>query len=382
MSKPICPRCNSFLDLTLRSKVRFYICKNGCGEAISVIALRNMADPKLITKAWMESVHSNSNVKIKCPHCFGQMSSVKTQLMRSNVELDICRSCMFFWLDHAEVNVLPIKKDIEDIQEKNRNYAEREFAKFVVLNKTENLDSYVESAGKNNGVDYLFSIFGLPVESDYESLKLKPFLTWFIIFCVLVASLVSFKNPTFFDFLVLNSSSSYLSIVRQSVFSFFIQNGYINLFINIYFLWIFGDNVEDELGRKNYLLLILTSFLISTLGYKYSLNGTGNFIGAGVVISAIVVFYILRFPHKHFIMRILSIHTLFYRKKLFMNFKISAKFLALIFLAKELINYFYLKNTISPAANLSYFLGLLVGICFYIYFSPKKNLQNQLQSKS
>ena len=42
--------------------------------------------------------------------------------------------------------------------------------------------------------------------------------------------------------------------------------GLLHLLGNMWFLWIFGDNVEDRLGRVRYLLLYLASGLVAMVG--------------------------------------------------------------------------------------------------------------------
>src|SRR5262249_19150983 len=57
--------------------------------------------------------------------------------------------------------------------------------------------------------------------------------------------------------------------LSQQVFAFFssmfLHGGWIHLLGNMWTLWIFGDNVEDRLGRANYILLYLAGGVAAAL---------------------------------------------------------------------------------------------------------------------
>src|SRR5438105_15380061 len=52
--------------------------------------------------------------------------------------------------------------------------------------------------------------------------------------------------------------------------SMFLHGGWIHLIGNMWILWIFGDNVEDRLGRLRYLALYLASGLSAGLLHIYT----------------------------------------------------------------------------------------------------------------
>ena len=79
--------------------------------------------------------------------------------------------------------------------------------------------------------------------------------------------------------------------------SFFLHGTPLHLIGNMYFLAIFGDNVEDLLGRGRYLGLLLmatvTGNLFHTAVRPFSLIPT---IGASGGIAGVIVYYGLTFP--------------------------------------------------------------------------------------
>jgi membrane associated rhomboid family serine protease len=77
----------------------------------------------------------------------------------------------------------------------------------------------------------------------------------------------------------------------------FMHAGWMHLFGNMLFLWIFGDNVEDRLGHVPFLIFYLLAGLAATFA-QYALSpesGVPN-IGASGAIAGVLGAYILMFP--------------------------------------------------------------------------------------
>jgi membrane associated rhomboid family serine protease len=79
--------------------------------------------------------------------------------------------------------------------------------------------------------------------------------------------------------------------------SMFLHGGFMHLFGNMLFLWIYGDNVEYRLGRVKYLLAYLATGAAATLFYTLLAPGsTLPLVGASGAISGVLGFYFLWFP--------------------------------------------------------------------------------------
>ncbi len=80
--------------------------------------------------------------------------------------------------------------------------------------------------------------------------------------------------------------------------SMFLHGGWIHLLGNMWTLWIFGDNVEDRLGRTRYLCLYLSSGVAAALLHIYTNPGSPvPTIGASGAIAGIMGAYFRFFPH-------------------------------------------------------------------------------------
>jgi membrane associated rhomboid family serine protease len=79
--------------------------------------------------------------------------------------------------------------------------------------------------------------------------------------------------------------------------SMFLHGGFMHLFGNMLFLWIYGDNVEYRLGRVRYLLAYLATGAAATLFYTLlSPDAALPLVGASGAISGVLGFYFLWFP--------------------------------------------------------------------------------------
>lgn len=77
--------------------------------------------------------------------------------------------------------------------------------------------------------------------------------------------------------------------------SMFLHGGIAHILGNMWFLWIFGDNVEDRMGHGRFLLFYLLGGVIAAL--SQSLVGPNTpMIGASGAISAVLGAYIVLYP--------------------------------------------------------------------------------------
>ncbi|HEY7746262.1 MAG TPA: rhomboid family intramembrane serine protease [Desulfuromonadales bacterium] len=79
----------------------------------------------------------------------------------------------------------------------------------------------------------------------------------------------------------------------------FLHGGWLHLVGNMLFLWIYGDNVENRLGRIGYLLAYLGSGMAATLFFALFVPGSDvPMVGASGAISGVLGFYYLWFPRN------------------------------------------------------------------------------------
>jgi membrane associated rhomboid family serine protease len=79
--------------------------------------------------------------------------------------------------------------------------------------------------------------------------------------------------------------------------SMFLHGGIMHIAGNMWFLWIFGDNIEDELGHAAYLAFYLVCGVIASAAHYASAPYSAiPSIGASGAISGVMGAYMMRFP--------------------------------------------------------------------------------------
>jgi len=89
----------------------------------------------------------------------------------------------------------------------------------------------------------------------------------------------------------------------------FLHAGIAHLAGNMYFLWVFGDNVEDRLGRLRFLAFYLVCGFAATYGFAaVDASSTAPLVGASGAIAGVLGAYLVLFPRA----RVWSLLTFFF----------------------------------------------------------------------
>ncbi|HSQ61338.1 MAG TPA: rhomboid family intramembrane serine protease [Acidobacteriota bacterium] len=88
-----------------------------------------------------------------------------------------------------------------------------------------------------------------------------------------------------------------VEVAQPFLTSMFLHGGWIHLIGNMWFLWIFGDNVEDRLGSARFLFFYLASG-IAAGALHYALDPTSAIptVGASGAIAGVLAGYMVLFP--------------------------------------------------------------------------------------
>jgi membrane associated rhomboid family serine protease len=115
--------------------------------------------------------------------------------------------------------------------------------------------------------------------------QLDSFLFQFGIVPVKVAYSADIPDSTF-----VNTYFPFLSYM-------FLHGGFIHLIGNMWYLWIFGDNIEDRLGRVRFVLFYLLCGIGSALVHVYFNSQSGvPCVGASGAIAGVLGAYMVTFP--------------------------------------------------------------------------------------
>jgi len=85
--------------------------------------------------------------------------------------------------------------------------------------------------------------------------------------------------------------------LKTVLYSMFLHGGWLHLIGNMWFLWIFGDNVEDVLGHVTYLLFYLGCGAFAAIGQAIvAPSSSVPMVGASGAIAGVLGAYLVWFP--------------------------------------------------------------------------------------
>jgi len=151
--------------------------------------------------------------------------------------------------------------------------------------------------------------------------------------------------------------------------SMFLHGGWLHIVGNMWFLWIFGDNVEDILGHWKFLLFYLLCGVAAGMAHVL-LNPLSRVptVGASGAIAGVMGAYLVKFPRAH-------ITTLVWVFVFLTTFELPA---AVVLLYWFVIQFFsgvgsiaYSHESAGGVAWFAHVGGFLAGILL-IYILPKR----------
>ncbi len=150
-----------------------------------------------------------------------------------------------------------------------------------------------------------------PLKDNIES-QILPIVTWLIIllnvFVFLVELSVGSGVESFLQTYGLVPADFFAhlgpSSVRHILSSMFLHAGWGHLLGNMWFLYIFGDNVEDRMGHFRYLCFYILTGCCAALTQTFITPGSHiAMVGASGAISGVLGAYIIFYPNA----RVLSV---------------------------------------------------------------------------
>ncbi len=271
--------------------------------------------------------------------------------------LDICTRCHFIWFDPQEFERLP-KVETNKPQEPDLSVEAREALALARLESLEKEKQYQEmsSSSPDRWWEVIPALFGIPIEYNYTPIKHKPVVTWSLAAAIALVSIIALRD---LEAAVVNLGLIPAQFMRYFGFtfvsSFFLHGGLLHLIGNLYFLWVFGDNTEDVLGKRNYLLLIAIAAIVGDIVHiLVDPRATVPCVGASGGISGILAYYCLRFPKA-------SVGMIWW----FRWIRIPVGVMLAIWILFQLFGAYWQTAGFSNVSALAHLGGASVGILFW-----------------
>lgn len=134
-----------------------------------------------------------------------------------------------------------------------------------------------------------------------------------------IAGIFGFKNPLTNEVHYITLGKTDLPIYSTLLTSMFMHGGWAHLLGNMLYLWICGDNLENDMGHLKYLIFYLLCGILAGLSHVFSTYYFGQnlytpSLGASGAISGVLGGYLLMHPtrrmHVWFLFGIISLPAL------------------------------------------------------------------------
>lgn len=204
----------------------------------------------------------------------------------------------------------------------------------------------------------LLALIGLPVEANPRELSSFPIATiGLIAFTAMTSLYCLFVDPEMANRLSFFPADPLRLGGLAFLTCFFVHGGLVHLLSNLYCLFVFGDNVEDDLGVFWYLtLLTFATFTGSLLSGMFSPGQEMiPHVGASGGIMGVMVYYLLRFPKAKF--------TYLF---LFRFIRVPAAFVLFFFVFLDFIGAFEQVSGLGEVDHLAHLGGGLAGLVFWL----------------
>ncbi len=225
----------------------------------------------------------------------------------------------------------------------------------------------------------IFFLIGKPVKVQESVLHTTPWLTWGLACTIAMISILAWytdASPLLVGTLAFYPDATGWDWVVGLFGCAFLHAGWWHLFGNIYFLYLFGRNVECRFGRRRMLWLF---FISTALGsYVHGLFSDIGLIGASGGIFGILTFYALLFPKSRimwlplfgFVLRFIALSVEKSSGKHFLRQGMPVRIFLVIYLLFQVILLYeqlFAEGNISALGHLG---GGLAGVV--MYFTWKK----------
>lgn len=163
--------------------------------------------------------------------------------------------------------------------------------------------------------------------------------------------------------------SSGIGKITTLISALFLHGGWIHLMGNMWYLWIFGDNVEDKLGHLRFLVFYILCGIIANLVHIIAnINSNVPALGASGCIAGVLGAYFLLFPRA----RIVTLLPIFV---FWTVAEVPALFFLGIWFLLQFFNGFYLLpagkegNLVAWWAHIG---GFIAGVLLVSFIKNKK----------
>ncbi len=145
--------------------------------------------------------------------------------------------------------------------------------------------------------------------------------------------------------------------------SMFLHGGFMHLAGNMLYLWIFGNNIEDVLGKVRFVMFYFLCGIVAALSHVFAdVNSQVPMVGASGAISGILGAYLILFPKA-------KVKTLVFLGIIFTIARIPAVVFLLIWIGMQILNNMAGGEGVAWLAHIG---GFIAGAVFILPFKSRR----------
>ena len=282
-SSRLCPRCRSYLQAAVLEGIQIDHCVRHCGTFLDRGELKDAVHPILDPSLWDndEMVSSRTESTLLSPVDQSPMETLRFD-SKPPLEIDRCKSTGGIWLDEGECEKL---------------YR-------LVLEKGQDKEHPLGAGREQRGaLSYLFQLFSsLPLEVWHPT-RTKPLAmlaTLVIVVGVFIVQILGLDGDASFgdwlvDLFALHPDVFSSGWVWQLLTYGLLHGGFAHLFGNGFMLYLYGDNVEDVMGPRLFLELLIVSTIAGGV-LEIVMGASVPIVGLSGGIAGILGAYFYLFP--------------------------------------------------------------------------------------
>jgi membrane associated rhomboid family serine protease/Zn-finger nucleic acid-binding protein len=288
-----CPRCTHPLTPYLHAGSQLDHCHRCGGSFLDPGAAAATFGPAADPAFWKQSfvTRDPQPSKLRCPRDARQLDAYIIQFEGVSLEVDECAQCRGMWLDHNEGHALANMIHHAEMHARARR----------------------EGDDRPGVLSYIFQLFTLfPIEV-WNPLRRRPYLVYSLLAILTGLFLGELLDEQwvvehYADLFMVPERIANGQSLWTLVSAAFFHGGWEHLLSNLYFLWIFGDNVEEMLGAKRFVLLYLAAAIAGNLAhFAVDTSSEIPLLGASGAIAGLMGAYLALFPRVKVWMVILFI---------------------------------------------------------------------------
>ena len=152
--------------------------------------------------------------------------------------------------------------------------------------------------------------------------------------------------------------------------SMFMHGGWMHLIGNMLYLWIFADNIEDDLGTLNFVIFYFVSGIGAAMSQVFiDINSQIPMIGASGAIGGVLGAYLINYPNA----RVLVLIPFGFFSQLL---KIRALYVLGFWFILQFINSFLSSSSGGGVAYAAHIGGFISGVILILFFNRKVSKRN------